>query len=228
MKVTLKDELKNVILGLDIGKKTDHTVLAILERWQAYGYDAFKGENRVGKPHYKLIGMDRLPLDTPHPVQVDHVTKTMKRIEEIYKKQNFGEQGIKPELVVDVGGVGESHIDSYKELGFNVYGVNIHGGRERTYSKRIYGVSKADLTASLAVLLENGRLQIADDLPNRDILIKELMTFSWKQTDTGHFKFEHLKSSDHDDTVLALQVACWYGEKGIRRFETMPIKNLGL
>ncbi len=212
--MSFQDELKHVILGLDIGKKTDFTVLVVVERWQKYGYDDFIGKNKVDKPFYKLVHMDRLPLDTPHPVQVTHVSKTMERVQEIYNT--------KPTLIVDVGSVGESQFDSYKEMGFNVYGVAIHGGRERTYSKRVYGVSKADLTAALAVLLENGRLQIADDLPGRDVLVKELMTFSWKQTDTGHFKFEHLKSGDHDDTVLALQVACWYGEKGIRELTAGP------
>ena len=215
-----KDELKHVILGLDIGKKTDFTVLVVVERWQTYGYDAFIGRNEVGKPFYKLVHLDRLPLDTPHPVQVGHVSKTMQRVGEIYS--------IKPYLVVDVGSVGESQFDSYKEMGFDVYGVAIHGGREVTYSKRVWGVSKVDLTSALAVLLENGRLQIAEDLPGRDILIKELMTFSWKQTETGHFKFEHLKSSDHDDTVLALQVACWYGEKGIRELGTFDRTGLGI
>jgi len=212
--MSYKDELNRVILGLDIGKKTDFTVLVIVEKWQTFGYDDFIGKNKVGKSFYKLVHMDRLPLDTPHPVQVTHVSKTLKRVEEIYNHR--------PTLVVDVGSVGETHFDAYKEMGFNVYGVSIHGGREVTLNKRTYGVPKVDLTSALAVLLENGRLLIAHDLPGRDILIKELMTFSWKQTDTGHFKFVHLKSGDHDDTVLALQVACWYGEKGIREITTGP------
>lgn len=215
-----QDELKHVIAGLDIGKKTDHTALVVVERWQTYGYDLFKGKNKVGKPFYNLVYLDRLPLDTPHPVQVDHVAGVMRKLNKHYDK--------KPHLVVDVGGVGESQFDSFKELGFNAYGVAIHGGREVTLDRRVYSVPKVDLTATLAVLLENSRLRIAEDLPGRDVLTKELMTFSWKQTDTGHFKFEHLKSGEHDDTVLALQVACWYGEKGIREITTFPKWKLGL
>ncbi len=207
-------------MGFFIGKKTDFTVLMLLEKWQPYGYDGFTGKNKIGKPFYKLVHMDRLPLDTPHPVHVEHVSNTMKRIKEIYNRAAT--------LVIDVGSVGETHFDAYKEKGLNVYGIFIHGGREVNLNKRVYSVPKVDLTSALAVLLENGRLQIAEDLPDRDVLIKELMTFSWKQTDSGHFKFEHLKSGDHDDTVLALQVACWYGEKGIREIKIFSKKGLGI
>ena len=209
----MNKELKHVILGLDIGKKTDHTVLVVLEKWQPYSWDFKRAGHKKDKYIYHLVHMDRLPLDTPHTVQIDHVTKATKRIESIYDG--------KPYLVIDTGSVGESHFDAYKEaFGQWVYGISIHGGQGVTYSKRVYGVPKVDLTSALSILLENGRLQIADDLPGRDVLIKELMTFSWKQTETGHFKFEHLKSGDHDDTVLALQVACWFGEKGIRELTT--------
>ncbi len=208
-----KNDLKAVILGFDIGKKTDHSALVILEKWQKRANDYIKGWNDVDKPFYNLVHMDRLPLDTPHNVQIQHIVKAMDRVNEIYR-----EKRINPYLVIDASGIGDTHFDEYKHLGFNVYGITIHGGREVSISNRTYGVSKLDLTSALAVLLENSRLNIAEDLPGRDILTKELMTFSWKQTDTGHFKFEHLKNSDHDDTVLALQVACWFGEKGIREF----------
>ena len=210
----MTNELQHVILGLDIGKKTDFTALVVVERWKRKpSYVAGKGKI---KPFYRLVHMDRLPLDTPHPQQISHVSQAMNRVTDIYD--------VKPHLVIDTGSVGESHFDAYKELGFNVYGISIHGGQEVTYSKRVYGVPKVDLTSALAVLLENGRLQIADDLPGRGILVRELTTFSWKQTDTGHFKFEHLKSGDHDDTVLALQVAVWFGERGVR--EMKPSMNI--
>ena len=217
----IKAELKNIIIGMDIGKKRDYSAIVLLEKYQDYGHDAFEGKNEVGKPFYHLTHLEQLPLGTMHTVQVAHVNEIVKLAMEYYEK--------KPILVIDSSGVGDHHFDSFMELGVNVYGVTIHGGQNITYSKRVYNVGKESLKACLEVLMENRRIMFAEDLPFRTQLIKELMTFSWKQTDTGHFKFEHLKSGDKDDVVMALMVAAWFAEKGLREVKASNLKRkLGL
>ena len=222
-------EIKHLIIGLDIGQKVDRTVLALLERIQEYGHDPFQGKNKVGKPFYRLAYMERFPLDIPTPQQVDRVKMTYDQIIKKYNKDTIeNKPELKPTLIVDLGQVGRSHFDEYKAAGMHVYGINYLGdGAEVTHKGDVYGVSKKDLSSALAVLIENDRLHIPEKIQDRAEIIKELSRFTWKQTAAGNITAENLKASDHDDIVCSLMVAGWYGEYGIREI-TAGVRFPGL
>ena len=224
-------ELKHLIIGLDTGQKVDRTVLALLERIQEYGHDPFQGKNKVGKPFYKLVYMERFPLDIPTPQQVDRVIMTYNQVIKKYNKDlPDGAPKIEPTLIMDLGHVGQSHFDEYKQAGLRVYGINFLGDgatSDRTPDRDVYGVTKKDLTSALAILTENNRLHIPDNIPDRPLIIKELSKFTWKQTAAGNVTAENLRDSDHDDIVSALMVAAWYGEFGIREI-TAGVRFPGL
>ena len=222
----LTREIKHLIIGLDIGQKTDRTVLTLLERIQEYGDDPFMGKNKVGKPLYRLAYMDRFPLDVPTPQQVDKVKRTYERIIEKYNKDKPAKKPtITPTLIMDLGNVGRAHFDEYQQSGMHVYGINYLGDgatSDRSPDRQIYGVSKIDLASSLAVLLENSRLIIPDKIQDRKVIIQELSKFTWKRTQAGNLTVEHERSADHDDIVCSLMVATWYGEFGIREITSGP------
>ena len=95
----------------------------------------------------------------------------------------------------------------------NMISVTITGGENVTRERQEYRVPKRDLASTLQVLLQNGRLKFADGLPLLDVLLSELQNFKVKiNTRTGHDSYEHWRESDHDDLVLSLALACWYGE----------------
>ncbi len=210
--MALTQEIKHLIIGLDIGQKVDRTVLTLLERVQEYGYDAFKGRNEVGKVFYRMSYFERFPLDVPTPQQVDRVKMIYNRIEKKYD--------IKPTLVIDLGQVGQTHFDEYRQDGVNVYGINfLPDGSKSSQDGRIYGVSKKDLASALGVLTENDRLHIPEDVQERPEIIKQLSRFTWKTTPSGGVTAENLRDADHDDIVSSLMVAAWYGEHGIREMK---------
>lgn len=220
--MAITQELKYLILGLDVGQKVDRSVLVLLEKYQEYGMDPFMGRNKIGKPYYVLRYLDRFPLDVPTPQQVDRVKRTYDQVVKKYNKDlPANKNPIKPTLVIDLGNVGRAHFDEYLQTGLDVYGINYLGdGAKTSQDGKVYGVSKKDLTSALATLLENERLQIADNIQDRKIIIQELSKFTWKISAAGNITAENLKDSDHDDIVCSLMGACWYGEYGIREITT--------
>ena len=224
-------ELKHLLIGLDTGQKVDRTVLILLERMQDYTNDVIEGRKKFGKPYYRLAYMKRFPLNVPTNYQIDQVKMTYDRIEQRYNENLVANQPkIKPYLILDMGNVGQAHFDEYKATGMNVYGINFTSPDSRvTRDGRVWGVPKKDLTSALMVLLENDRLVMPANLPDRKVLTQELAKFTWKQTPSGGFTAENLRDSDHDDTVSALMVAAWYGEFGIREVQPSDLKRkLGL
>jgi hypothetical protein len=78
-------------------------------------------------------------------------------------------------------------------------------------------VPKRDLISATLVLLQNGRLKIADALPLKDVLVKELLNFRVKiNISTSHDSYEAWREGDHDDLVLSVAMACWVGERFLR------------
>jgi hypothetical protein len=70
-------------------------------------------------------------------------------------------------------------------------------------------VPKRDLITATLVLLQNGHLKIAEILPLKDVLIKELLNFRVKiNISTAHDSYEAWREGDHDDLVLCVALSC--------------------
>jgi hypothetical protein len=68
-----------------------------------------------------------------------------------------------------------------------------------------------ELVRCLQVLLRSRRLRVAD-LPERTALLREMRAFRVKIT-AAHEPFEAGRRQDHDDLVLAVALAAWWGEQ---------------
>jgi hypothetical protein len=76
------------------------------------------------------------------------------------------------------------------------------------------------------VLLQQARLQIAQNLPETPMLMQELLNFKVKiDPSTAHDSYSAWREQDHDDLVLALALACWWGEfRADRRVSLMNLR----
>ena len=215
--------LKGIFIGVDIGKKIDYTVISIIEKWQNYKTDMFKGRNEDGQPYYHLTDLKRFPLDVPHNIQITAITEAYNRTKTFYNKDlQIGQPEYKPYLIIDLGNVGESHFDDYMATGLNVYGVKAHGGEKSRYENKRWYVNTESLYNAVEILLDHKRLLIASDIEDRKGLIQELARFTWKRTPKGNLTAENLRDSDHDDRVDSIAVALWFAQHGIREFKTIP------
>lgn len=219
----MDSKLKSVVIGVDIGKKIDFTVVSVVEKHQGYINTAFEGRQKDGKPFLHLVQLKRFPLDTPHNIQKTAIDEMYKRTKEYYNANRLaGEPVLNPYLVIDLGNVGEEYFDEYMALGTNVYGVKVHGGEKTRYEKRRWYVGTENFYSVLGVFYETKRLRIADDIEDRKGIISEFARFTWKLTASGNLTAENLRDADHDDRVDSVATACWFSMHGIREITTGP------
>ena len=215
MKKKLQRKEKNII-GIDLGQSQDYTAICILEKWQkwfAWPYDGQKD----GKPYYFVRFLERPPLGTSYPAII-------KRTEQIYYGLKEKEEKA-PSLVLDATGVGKPVFDSFKDANLRPVGISIHGGNTVTKDK-VYNVPKRDLAGVLQVLYQNERIKVSSQLPEAETLNNELLNFKVKiNINTGHDSYEAWREGIHDDLVLAVACAAWWGERPT--FQAVDIRGLG-
>jgi hypothetical protein len=129
-------------------------------------------------------------------------------------------------LLVDATGVGLAVVDDFSRLEWDsrhqLIGVGITGGFEAHEKDRRRGpggwysqwhVPKRELVGTMQTLMQSERLKVASALPEAPTLLRELQTFRVRITDAANETFGTWREGDHDDTVLAVAMACWAGER---------------
>ncbi len=188
--------MSDFILGLDLGQAQDYTALGILER------DGSSKKDR----EYQLRHLDRFPLGTSYPAITEKVKQLM-------EKDPLRGRVL---LVVDATGVGLPVIDLLNEEGLRPIGITITGGTEATGVGGGWHVPKRDLVINLQVLFQSGRLKVAESLSLARTFVNELLNFKVKINTRGHDSYEAWREGVHDDLVLAVSLAAWYGQHQIR------------
>ena len=218
------------ILGVDLGQAQDYTALTVLERtshdtgrykererlpgimvWQngeRTGGEAPVARVPVLEHHYAARHLERLPTGTPYPAQV-------KRIKELHTL--LSAQGSALKLGVDQTGVGRPVVDMLRSSGLKPTAVTITGGDATSGGGLEYRVPKRDLVSAVQVLLQSERLKIARALQEAETLTAELLAFKVSVSLKGHDSYGNdvgpWRENPHDDLVLAVALACWFGER---------------
>jgi hypothetical protein len=188
------------ILGLDLGQQQDYTALAILKRsWQPHPVQA-----GVLQAHYTCGHLQRWPLRTAYTAIADDL-RTL-----VQKPPLF-----RPRLAVDQTGVGRAVVELFRRIQLNaaLTPVLITSGNEIAFTDGAWHTPKKELVSTLQVLLQERRLQVAA-VPDREVLVQELLNFKVKVTASANETFEAWRERDHDDLCLALAIAVWLAERG--------------
>jgi hypothetical protein len=217
MMPTAVDVQRKFLFGLDLGQAADYTALVILERLQnvittqvstsrdphfSTGSD-WQAKRTAEDATYHLRYIERLKLGTPYPAIVDRVKHLVEQ----------PEIGGKYALVIDQSGVGRPVYDLFHKAGLDAYGVTITGGAGSTIVSRTeFKVAKQLLVAMTQVVTQTpGRLVYAQGTLDLDTLRAELGTFRVQTTKAANEIYE-AREGAHDDLVLALALALWFGE----------------
>lgn len=191
----------NYIIGLDLGQSQDYSAIAIIEKMPGNVYHVVKLERVRGVPYPQIV------------------TRTKAIVQQLGRGST---------LVVDGTGVGAPIVDLLNQAGLKPVTIHIHGGDKVTQDEseqaagrakgwvmgasRRWGCPKKDLVATLQVLLQNKRLKIAAG-PLSDILATEMLDFRVKiNAETAHESYAAWREAEHDDLVLAVALACWWGQ----------------
>ena len=201
--------MSRFFIGLDLGQASDYTALAILEQLKP------DGEGKETAYHVRHLERVR---GVSYPSIVSKVVEIM----------HSSYLGGSTALVVDQTGVGAPVVDIFKQAGLKPAGVLIHGGDKVSSEGDTWRVPKRDLVGVLQILLQSSRLKISKRLPLAAILQAEMMNFKVKiDPVTAHDSYSAWRDNEHDDLVLSVALAAWWGshfpEVTELRFSTQPI-----
>jgi hypothetical protein len=194
---------KSLFIGLDLGQSADFTALAIIECVRTIT----DGTDEITK--LNVIHLQRWQLRTSYPAIVADVVKMINGLKE-YQSPDY-----KPVLAIDATGVGAPVVDLFKRERINAEfkPIQIIGGANISEEFGITRVPKRDLVSVVQVGLQNKTLKIASQLPEAEILSKELQTFQVKITDAANDVYGAWREGTHDDLVLAVALALWTANK---------------
>jgi hypothetical protein len=186
------------VIGVDLAQTTDFAAFAVL--------------SDDGRGHVDVRHLERAQ-NLPYTVIV-------KRIETLVRQLPG-----RPSLAVAATGVGRPVIDMIAAAGISaeVYPITLTGGATVVSDGRERRVPKRDVARALATLLESGRLKVARNLAEAQVLQREFLGFQVKVSSTGHDSYEARHGDEHDDLVLAVGLAAWLLENDrIRRAKGLP------
>jgi hypothetical protein len=204
---------RRFIVGLDLGQVSDPSALAVLERTDQP--DA-EGKSRR---HYACTYLKRWTLGTDYPSIVTEVAALLQKLPEPSRKV----------LCVDQTGVGRPVVDLFAKANLpgRLVGVTITAGHEATKLTRGYGVPKRLLASVTQAVLQTKRIKIAANLKEAKILQRELANFRVKiNPGTTSESFE-ARDGEHDDLVLAVAMAIWFGEKMMHSLKIRTAEDYG-
>ncbi len=184
-----------VRVGVDIGKRQDHSAIIITEEVK-----------RFALPHYLVRSIERLPLGTAYPAVVDRIVRVMNGLQ-AKGSPRFGPRRFTVELILDATGVGLPIGDMVRERGLDPKLVLFTGSdKVNDLPHGVVNVGKAWMVGRMQVLLQGKRLHLPTS-PEATVLVKELMVYEISVSDTAHVSF-NAKSGKHDDLVIALGLSC--------------------
>jgi hypothetical protein len=202
------------IIGLDLGQANDYTALIVAQ------------PDDADPPAYDIGHIERVPLKTRYPEIVSHVGKVV-GILSTPPKPESGQiaQPPKPRvsLIVDYTGVGRPVLDMFLEAqadgaidpDCDIVPVTITGGERVRWDDAGVHVPKRELASAVQRGLQEGRIRIPRNHPMAQALTEELTGFRVKVSLSGKDSYgagEDWRSAAHDDLVLSLALAIWFGD----------------
>jgi hypothetical protein len=201
---------ERIIYGLDVGRVKDYSTLAIIVRHIMPNMDA----NYTLVSRYYCVYLHRYDLMTPYETIENDAARWWKWGENV---------GLNKAFVMDMTGVGAPVWEGIKRKGVRVQGVNITAGAlETNPAPNIWDVPKAALVTQLVRTAQTGRFKGYDTLDGWKELQEELGSFGYKiNTESNTVTYESLHEKVHDDLVMAVALAVWYGERVIPWRQTL-------
>jgi hypothetical protein len=225
------------VVGIDLGQQRDPTAITVVERGYVNAGELYNAHYFYkGRQHYSAREPVRLEYHVRHlerPALGTSYVHVAERILELLK--SLGDEEIV--IAVDTTGVGRpvadwlkvrlnEWLDEDEGTRIDAAWITITGGDSVTKVGEAGGglrVPKRDLASAPLVLMQNGQLKIAAEMPLAETLKRELLNFKVKiNIATGHDSYEAWREGDHDDLVLAVAMACWCGERYLRKLDSLP------
>lgn len=197
------------VVGLDLGQAQDYTAIAVVERVaqfvrekQTIRGSTFTETVKVEQPPLlRCRQLARVELGTKYP----DIVKKAKAMLEMPQLKGAT-------LVVDGTGVGRAVVDMFRAAGLQPKAVQITSGSTVNQEKGYYYVPKRDLVAAVQVSLQDKRLTFAQESPLNEVLVKEMLNFKVKITESANDVYGAWREGQHDDLIFAVMLATWWAQ----------------
>lgn len=197
--------LKTLLLGLDLGQQRDYTVFTVIKPIHTGNGYLFVNNN-----------VSIFELRTTYPAIVAWVREVV--------ETNLKYQPCM--LLVDANGVGRSVVDLLRKEGLPLIAITTTGGAASVWhSHDEVSVPKKDIVASLIVGFQKETFVFAGEIKEKykklkDRIRDEFLNFKPSKMGTvAPTSFE--AAIGHDDIVMSLGLALWYGHFLTRRGENI-------
>lgn len=198
------------LIGVDLGRPHERTALAVVERVPGKGehlLDVNTGrvEDREVPVAYHVRHLERFAIGATY-------LEIIARIQALCTSNPLQD----PQLLIDVTSVGTRVLQMIKpqlnQPDSRVHGVSIVASGSETHDAGNYTVPKRDLVGILQMLLQTNCLKVASELPDATILTREWRNFKMRAVTLNPEDEITWRESADDDLVLAVALACWWGE----------------
>jgi len=208
----------------DIAKKRDFTAGFTVKRTAEIvnGSDLLKSPDRV-RVYADIVAIDKFN-NVPYVRTADIIESRMKHKDLAHSC----------DLLVDGTGVGAAVVDLLRDRGLRPIPIVFTAGGQVQEVTAPFGtvfknspgqlaplkiirelhVPKADLVAAGKLLIEQGRIRVAEGLRWGDDFKAQLMAFRGKVNEKGRTRYEADSEDDHDDMVVCLLMAAWWILRG--------------
>jgi hypothetical protein len=197
---------RDYIVGLDLGPTHEPSALAVLER--ATPPAPKRADVKREPTLYACRHLERWHPGSPYAAIVDGVVA-------LFAKPLLRGST----LVVDQTAVGKAVVDLLRtakangSLRANLFPVTITPGHEVVRGgDGSWHIAKKHLVGALQVLLQAGQLMIARELPDADVLVKELDNYRPKVSLVAN-EVDSWRDGQRADLVLAVSIAAWFGQR---------------
>ena len=176
-------------VGLDLGQARDFSAVVV-------------NEKRVGQDgcvFHAFRYAHRFRLGTNYLIVAQEVANLMEKLPVRPEK---------PELWADNTGVGRPVSDLLRDQGLTPWNVNLTAGQNWSHSGyHSISLPKAIMASGLNVVLQNGEIGFAGDLPWLEQIVRELGAYRVTATSSGVDSFNSRTEADHDDFVVAIGIS---------------------
>jgi hypothetical protein len=196
--------IESVFFGLDIGRAQDFSALSIVvRRW--FTPDAKDIDPKKMMSRYYVMYLRRFNLNTAYEIVENEVARLWK-MPEMMGTRNWA--------LGDMTGVGAPVMLSIRKKGVPMIGIVITGGERISQPEpNEYHVPKEALVTQIVKLAQMGRLRVAKDVNYQNEFREELGAFGYKiNRATSTVSYESIENAVHDDLVISVAMATWYGE----------------
>lgn len=193
--------VRRFLLGCDLAKSLDFTSFAVVEMVWSPAIRNFV---------YHLKALDRI-RGVEYPRVNELILETMKKLDKVPAYDG-------PHLCLDASGLGAPIRDYLKRSYIfsgprKIYPVVFTGGEaaRRDPVTQNYNISKGLIISNFLSLMQNKRFDYAPDLEALPLLEKEIASFKYHLTPSGHTGFD-AESGAHDDLICATCIPLIIGE----------------